>query len=907
MDEGQTPKTMEKIPHFNIFDEIVSWSEGLTSWENYAIKKIMLNQINEEKIDDVYEEFLKENQLTDNKEASTSHTLKNSAIPQPSQSAEKFQLTKIKHIKNVNALKENQEINFGKELTVIYGTNASGKSGYARILKEGCFTRSKNTKILDNVLKANKDSTGQETWFTFEPVKNANETEIQENKENEPKRQENKEVAIPILRDNFSFFDNTCVRVYTDNQNNFHLDPYGFDVFPKLAKVTLKIKEQLEKEIDQKINKLPPLTPPENESEFSEMLTSLNPQNSVENLPTQKLKEIVNSDANFEEQINRINEEISELHKEDPIKAVEELNQLIKDITELHIKLKKLWTSCADVKIKLVKSLKKNISDLEKKGKLASIDNFKNEPIPKMDAENWIDLISTAIKFNTEIYKGNTFPAEINEPLCVLCQQLLSPDAQDRLKRFWEFIKSETQNEIIATKKRLEEELKLIEETPSKFYNTDSAIKRNLQRRDNKLESKIETFYFETKARKKGILNSGDQEVSPAVKQPEIKTIDCLDDLKAALLKEIASLEKKNISQKIADKKKELIRLKHQNFIRQQSKQIFSVIDSLKWADRAKNCKKQLSTNHITTKQKELTKKLIGLNFTENFEKEIKELDINLPIEIKISGEKGRTSKKLTIGDSTSSAQTSEVLSEGEQNVIAIADFLTEVALAKNISGVIFDDPATSLDHHRKEKIAKRLAKEAKARQVIIFTHDIVFTHHLAKAAVENEINFTGKTISRGHDDLPGHVEKEVFPHTQYEGKILKDIEALLQEAKTLEGIEQKEKLELGFSKLRTAYEDFIQKDLFCKIVNRWQEEIKISYLKDLYFDEETINSVDERYSFLCRYIPGHSHSPEYQETPISCELLSGEIIKFEAIKTNFKKLKKKFAEKKEESNKNFS
>lgn len=41
--------------------------------------------------------------------------------------------------------------------------------------------------------------------------------------------------------------------------------------------------------------------------------------------------------------------------------------------------------------------------------------------------------------------------------------------------------------------------------------------------------------------------------------------------------------------------------------------------------------------------------------------------------------------------------------------------------------GIVFDDPVSSLDHRRRERVAKRLAAEAVQRQVIIFTHDIYF------------------------------------------------------------------------------------------------------------------------------------------------------------------------------------
>ena len=67
---------------------------------------------------------------------------------------------------------------------------------------------------------------------------------------------------------------------------------------------------------------------------------------------------------------------------------------------------------------------------------------------------------------------------------------------------------------------------------------------------------------------------------------------------------------------------------------------------------------------------------------------------------------------------------TSEILSEGEARVVAIAGFLAEVRLMVNGNPIVMDDPASSLDHVYTRGIARRLAREAKERQVILFTHN---------------------------------------------------------------------------------------------------------------------------------------------------------------------------------------
>ena len=45
--------------------------------------------------------------------------------------------------------------------------------------------------------------------------------------------------------------------------------------------------------------------------------------------------------------------------------------------------------------------------------------------------------------------------------------------------------------------------------------------------------------------------------------------------------------------------------------------------------------------------------------------------------------------------------------------------------------GIIFDDPVTSLDEERKKVIAKRICELSQSKQVLVFTHDLVFVSAL--------------------------------------------------------------------------------------------------------------------------------------------------------------------------------
>jgi hypothetical protein len=77
------------------------------------------------------------------------------------------------------------------------------------------------------------------------------------------------------------------------------------------------------------------------------------------------------------------------------------------------------------------------------------------------------------------------------------------------------------------------------------------------------------------------------------------------------------------------------------------------------------------------------------------------------------------------------------VVSEGEQRCLSIAAFFAELSTADDPSGIVFDDPVSSLDYRWREGVARRLVQESKNRQVIVFTHDVVFLLLLKQFAEE--------------------------------------------------------------------------------------------------------------------------------------------------------------------------
>ena len=118
-----------------------------------------------------------------------------------------------------------------------------------------------------------------------------------------------------------------------------------------------------------------------------------------------------------------------------------------------------------------------------------------------------------------------------------------------------------------------------------------------------------------------------------------------------------------------------------------------------------------------------------------HFDAERDHLDI-AHLKVGLTRKSGQTKAEFEVDPQSTIAKVpSDILSEGEQRALALAGFLTEVALTDGSGPIVVDDPVSSLDRDRGRRVAERLADEATRRQVVVFTHDIIFFNELCLAA----------------------------------------------------------------------------------------------------------------------------------------------------------------------------
>jgi hypothetical protein len=139
--------------------------------------------------------------------------------------------------------------------------------------------------------------------------------------------------------------------------------------------------------------------------------------------------------------------------------------------------------------------------------------------------------------------------------------------------------------------------------------------------------------------------------------------------------------------------------------------------------------------------------------------------------------------------------------------------------------GIIVDDPVSSLDHQRLRKVAQRLVLEAAAgRQVIVFTHHLVFYQEVIAAAAANapQVPVLVNLISK-RDGSFGLISENDEPWIAK--KVVKRIEALRARLNSIPANvdrttdDYRRKAKDFYTDLRETWERLVEEVLLCSVV----------------------------------------------------------------------------------------
>lgn len=257
---------------------------------------------------------------------------------------------------------------------------------------------------------------------------------------------------------------------------------------------------------------------------------------------------------------------------------------------------------------------------------------------------------------------------------------------------------------------------------------------------------------------------------------------------------------------------------------------ILAQIERLKSVAKLKKVAKTTARLSVTNKNKVLSEQLVTGALRNRFAREITKLELNAtPMELRKTRDRKAQSFFQVEFVGYPGQPLGEILSEGEHRCVALAAFLAELVTSEDYSGIVFDDPMSSLDHIYRERVARRLAEEAQHRQVVIFTHDLGFLFEVIREAETLSIPLHYQHVKR-RGETPGFVLAELPMKAKTAPALVAALRTTLKQNKgrfdTMPEVDRVIFTKGVIEQLREAWDQVIS-DFIAPVLGRFDNKIK--------------------------------------------------------------------------------
>ncbi|MGE0592112.1 MAG: AAA family ATPase [Vicinamibacterales bacterium] len=646
-------------------------------------------------------------------------------------------LAAIEKPEHVNALESKEPLTFEpRGLTIVYGDNGSGKSGYARLLKR--ITRARHREdVLTDVFR--DTSLAQPTAALSVRIGNAQESLSWP------------ESSRPELQ-RMLFYDAACGSAYIASESDFPYRPSALFVMDGLIEACVAVRARLDTKLAENgvsANPLPTVPDQLRESDAGRFLSSFSAQSSVE-----KLDQLIERFDTAKETIEDLKNQEARLRSADTTKARQQLTRQCEKLLALRNHLGNLDAVLGSVALAEFRQHQAGVKTLEGAAALLAR-SFESEPLPGVGSSPWKALWEAAQRFSREhTYPDHDFPFLGSDCRCVLCQQPLEAEGRDRFARFDEFVRNDTQVRLQDAKRTYDQKAKILREiqvSPEAIANN----LKDLEETNGDVVSDVRALLTKYDAVNAQVRESlANQRELPSIAIEQATTIDLLNganDAAMAAAEELANPEgiQKHLEALTARRAElELLEL-----LKKSRQAIAKEIARLREREALEAAKSAAATTGITKKILELSEESITEVVRDTFTRESERLRLERVTIARTRADKGALLHQPKLVGARQQVTLPKVFSEGERTALGLAAFFTEAHLDGSKSALILDDPVTSLDHIRRGLVATRIAALAETRQVILFTHDIAFVADLKREASAKGVQVAERSVMRSRAD----------------------------------------------------------------------------------------------------------------------------------------------------------
>lgn len=823
-----------------VLRELLEWSQYRPAWQRDALRRLFTKDtLTSNDIDELVAIAKAQHGLD---EPRPLQPLTDAHLPLASATTKPVSLVSITHHDGVNALAANQTVTFGPHLTIVFGENAAGKSGYTRILKKACRARV-SEHILGNVLSGATPVTPHAT-IALRVGLHASSAQWT------PAAKATDALAA------ISVFDSHCVPSYLRDKTDVAFRPFSLDIFDRLSALCADVRSRLETE-KTLLTRTPYVAPSFPEGTTVHRLAS----NLTALTLVDRLKDLAALSDAEKQHLDHLRKQQADLSTAAPKKLARELSLRAGRIETLAAHIAEIETTLGPAALT---NLTSRISDVQAAQKACDIvqqSALTADLLVDTGGVEWKALWDAAERFSARAYPDATFPVVDANGRCVLCQQIISPDAASRMRHFAEYATSTAQASLHAATGELERGLRQLTSFVVERHDISNTL-AELSDENPALGRDVEAFFaaaaqlqrVTAEAVPRGVpLPTESLPLSPRV--AVVALAGALRSRSAQLLQGVTSLSPDFLSQ--------LAELSARELLGQHLTNITAEIERKKKIAAYSSCIEDTSTNAITRKSTELTKLAVTDTLRDTFQNELKDIDFtHLEVEIQPAGGARGVLLHQLVFTHAPTVTVTDVLSEGEARALSLAAFLTELSTAPAKSAIIFDDPVSSLDHIWRERIARRLVREASQRQVIVFTHDLLFLHYLRAQATQQDVPTAYQHIRRFGASgicLPD-VPWLALSTKQRIGVLNKRVQDA-EKAFRLDGPEkyESEAREI-YGLIREAWEQALSEVLLNGVIERYRVSIETTRARVLHdITAHDLTRLEQEMTEASRWISGHA------------------------------------------------
>ena len=835
----------------DVLTEILQWSMDRPAWQRDALRRlVMKGDLDESDIQELSNLCKSRHGLGDRTRPAP---LDSTHLPQTDARNKPVLLVSLTHHSGVNALAQNQTVEFSQQLTVVYGANAAGKSGYTRILKRACRARGAE-EILGNVVSGAIPGRPSAT------IKFSMGSEAQDHLWGDDQ-------SSNALLSRVSVFDHHCASVYVAQRTDVAFRPMGLDLFDKLSNGCEAVRKTLEKErdaLESRRLRFPNVAEGTAVHELLTDLSSLTDPDSVRGLATLDETDI--------ERMEAVRATISDLQSDDPEKRARESELRANRIDVLVERVSTVEDLLSGPSISELFDARDQRNETRRATEDLHRTTFEEQPLSNTGSVAWRGLWDAAERFSTtDAYPGHAFPFTGRDARCVLCQQELNADGTSRFLQFQEFLSSAIQSEYEEAEAKYRDRhsqfksLLILDETV-----TEALEELRLDNLD--LSDAVRAYLEEKETRKRRVYGALDSDAPCPTKLPvQSLNLEILKRHVDNLRYRATKLREANRTEAVKELKRELSELEARQSLADHLADVLEEIERKKKIAAYQLCLDETRTNSITRKSSDVTKRAVTEQLTVSFTEELDKLRFR-HVEVQMvdaGGSRGALYHKLQLRRAPG-VEVDKVVSEGEARCLSIASFFAELSTAEDKSAILFDDPVSSLDHNWRAQVAERLVVESKSRQVIVFTHDIVFLLALAEKADRLGVTIKHQHLRRGPAEAGLSSQELPWTAMKVRGRIGR-LKKLCQEAGATyrKGDQGKYEQDASviYGLLREAWERGVEEVLLGGIVERYRNTIQTQQVSELVdICDADCDALNAGMTKCSKWLPGHDQAAAESE-----------------------------------------